>query len=97
MTHASSCPAPLPFGWSQQGMRISREFLFSDFLAAMRFMQQVAAVCEEMNHHPEWRNIYNRVWVELTTHDTGTITEKDLLLAEAMNQIFTSMNQGTNT
>ena len=65
--------------------RLLRTFQFSDFTTAMRFMAKVAPVADELDHHPEWQNVYNKVWVELTTHDTGGVTALDLKLAVTMN------------
>ncbi|MEZ5596836.1 MAG: 4a-hydroxytetrahydrobiopterin dehydratase [Pseudomonadales bacterium] len=64
--------------------RLVGQFRFRDFPAAFAFMTRVALVAERMNHHPEWRNVYNRVDVELTTHDAGGLTELDFTLARAM-------------
>jgi 4a-hydroxytetrahydrobiopterin dehydratase len=51
------------------------------------FMASAAIIAEKMNHHPEWSNVYNRVTVDLTTHDAGGITQKDFDLAKAMDQL----------
>lgn len=64
--------------------RLLRTFTFESFGDAMRFMAAVAPEIERLDHHPEWQNVYNQVWVELTTHDAGGVTEMDLALAEAM-------------
>ena len=72
--------ADLP-AWSLQGDRIAREFVFADFVQAFGFMSSVALLAERANHHPEWRNVYNRVSIELTTHDAGGLTRRDLELA----------------
>jgi len=71
------------------GDRILAVYEFSDFADAMAFMNAVAPQCDQMNHHPEWRNIYNKVWVELTTHDSGGLTESDLQLARFMDAAAT--------
>ena len=63
---------------------ITRTFVFADFNAAFGFMTRVALIAEAMNHHPEWRNVWNRVEVVLSTHDAGGLTEKDIKLARAM-------------
>ncbi|MCB1010984.1 MAG: 4a-hydroxytetrahydrobiopterin dehydratase [Microthrixaceae bacterium] len=65
--------------------RLLRTFQFEDFGDAMKFMAKVAPTADKMDHHPEWENVYNRVSVELTTHDAGGVTQADLELAEAMN------------
>ncbi|MEZ5267040.1 MAG: 4a-hydroxytetrahydrobiopterin dehydratase [Microthrixaceae bacterium] len=64
--------------------RLLRTFQFEDFGDAMKFMAKVAPTADKMDHHPEWENVYNRVSVELTTHDAGGVTQADLELAEAM-------------
>jgi 4a-hydroxytetrahydrobiopterin dehydratase len=64
-----------------------QEFIFKDFLTAFEFMSQVAVVAEEMNHHPEWFNVWNKVQVTLSTHDSGGLTERDIALAHAINRI----------
>ena len=66
---------------------IRRTFVFKDFNAAFGFMVRVALLAEQMNHHPEWTNVWNRVEVTLSTHDAGGLTELDLKLAEAMDRI----------
>ncbi len=66
---------------------ISKSFKFKDFNAAFGFMTRVALVAEQMNHHPEWLNVWNRVDVTLSTHDAGGLTERDIKLAEAMDRI----------
>ena len=70
--------------WSLEGGKLHRELQFRDFVTAFGFMTSVALVAESMNHHPEWFNVYNRVVVDLTTHDAGGITELDLQLARRM-------------
>ena len=66
---------------------ISRTFHFEDFTAAFGFMARAALIAEKMDHHPEWRNVYNRVEVVLSTHDVGGLSDKDFTLAHAMNAI----------
>ncbi|MEY3950253.1 MAG: hypothetical protein RJB21_11 [Pseudomonadota bacterium] len=65
-----------------------REFIFRDFEEAFRFMSQVAVVAEDVNHHPEWFNVWNKVQITLSTHDSGGLTERDIALAKAINHIF---------
>lgn len=67
---------------------LSREFRFSDFGQAFMFMTQVAEVAETHNHHPEWRNVYNKVWVTWTTHDVGGLSLKDIQMAKICDQLF---------
>lgn len=57
-------------------------------MEAWSFMSQVALLAEKHNHHPDWYNSYNKVRIELTTHDTGSITEKDYELAKAIDKLF---------
>lgn len=67
---------------------LSREFRFSDFGQAFMFMTQVAEVAETHNHHPEWRNVYNKVWVTWTTHDVDGLSLKDIQMAKICDQLF---------
>ena len=72
--------------WTREGGKLHRQFKFANFVEAFGFMTQVAIVAEKMDHHPEWSNVYNRVEVDLTTHDAGGLTELDFELASFMNQ-----------
>ena len=78
-------------GWETEGDALVRTFRFADFSEAWGFMSRVALVAERQDHHPDWRNVWNRVEVRLTTHDAnggaGGLTEKDRALAEAMNRL----------
>jgi 4a-hydroxytetrahydrobiopterin dehydratase len=76
-------------GWSEAKGRdaIERTFAFKDFNEAFGFMARVALVAEKNDHHPEWRNVYKTVEVVLSTHDAGGVTERDIVLADAMNRI----------
>jgi 4a-hydroxytetrahydrobiopterin dehydratase len=77
-----------PEGWQEDGGKLRREFTFKDFSEAFAFMTRVALLAEKRNHHPEWSNVWNRVAIELTSHDAGNIvTDKDRDLAEAINQL----------
>lgn len=75
-------------GWAESEGRnaIEKTFTFADFNAAFAFMARVAMMAEEMDHHPEWFNVYNRVEVTLTTHSAGGVTGKDIRLAEVMDE-----------
>ncbi len=73
--------------WTVEKGKLHREYRFRDFVHAFGFMAQAALVAERAAHHPEWFNVYNRVVVDLTTHEAGGITEKDFALARAMEQI----------
>ena len=61
---------------------IYKEFKFSDFKSAFSFMTKVALKAEEIGHHPEWFNVYNKVFITLTTHDVNGLSEKDILLGK---------------
>ena len=74
-------------GWSLSDGRLRREFVFRDFSEAFGFMARVALAAEKMDHHPDWSNVWNRVVVELSTHDAGGITTFDFELAAAMNRL----------
>lgn len=76
-------------GWelSEDGTAIERRFEFAGFPAAIAWMTRAAFEAERMNHHPEWTNVYNRVDVRLTSHDTGGLTERDFELARRLNDI----------
>jgi len=73
--------------WRVQDDALYRELVFKDFNAAFAFMQRVAVIAEQMDHHPDWRNVYNRVEIRLSTHDAGGITKLDFELAEAINRL----------
>lgn len=71
-------------GWSLQDGKLHTTYTFADFAAAFAWMTRVGVIAEEMNHHPEWLNVYSRVSVWLETHDAGGLTPLDLALADAM-------------
>jgi len=73
-------------GWEHDVARgtISRHFEFADFSEAFAFMTRSALLAEEMDHHPEWFNVYNKVDVTLTTHDADGLSENDVAMAKAM-------------
>ena len=71
--------------WKETDNSLQARLEFPDFIAAFSFMSAVALMAEKMNHHPEWFNVYNRVRVDLTTHDAGGLTTLDFELARAMN------------
>lgn len=79
----AACPA-----WtrSEDGKRIRRTFEFGDFIAAFGFMTRCALEAQTLGHHPDWKNVYNRVEVELWTHDVGGLTELDFELARRMDR-----------
>lgn len=69
---------------------IHKTYKFRDFIEAFGFMTRAAIVAESLNHHPEWYNVYNKVDVKLTTHDTGGISQKDIDLARKMDALTKS-------
>ena len=76
-------------GWNEAEDRdaIYKSFVFRNFNEAFGFMARAALIAEKMDHHPEWFNVYRNVDVTLATHDAGGVTELDIKLAKAMNQI----------
>ena len=69
-------------GWAVENAKLHKQFQFSSFIEAFGFMARVALVAESMNHHPEWSNVYNRVTINLMTHDAGGISALDFELAK---------------
>jgi len=74
-------------GWSVVNEKLHKEFQFDSFNQAFGFMTRAAMEIEKMNHHPEWFNVYNKITIELTTHDAGGITENDVNLAKILNSL----------
>jgi 4a-hydroxytetrahydrobiopterin dehydratase len=74
-------------GWTLVNGKMHREYAFADFVHAFGFMATSAIAIEAMEHHPEWSNVWNKVTVDLTTHDVGGITSKDILLANKLEAI----------
>jgi 4a-hydroxytetrahydrobiopterin dehydratase len=68
-------------GWSLAGGKLHKQFTFPDFPRAFGFMAAVALIAQAMDHHPDWSNVYNRVVVDLVTHDLGGISTYDVELA----------------
>lgn len=66
------------------GIQMTREFIFQDFKQAFAFMTLCARYAEEMDHHPDWKNCWNKVFVQLSTHSAAAITQLDIQLAKAM-------------
>jgi 4a-hydroxytetrahydrobiopterin dehydratase len=79
-------------GWRVIKGKLHKEFEFDSFVRAFGFMTTVAITAEAMNHHPEWFNVYNKVKVDLVTHDLGGISTFDVALAEKMNQLAESFS-----
>ena len=74
-------------GWAVENDRLHKQFAFGSFVQAFSFMTAGALVAEKMDHHPEWCNVYNRVTVDLATHDVGGISPFDFDLATAFDKI----------
>lgn len=75
--------------WIEKNNVLKAEFQFDDFVGAFAFMTKVAIVAEKMDHHPFWTNVYNKVTIELSTHDAGNIvTEKDHQLAKEIDRFI---------
>lgn len=75
-------------GWSVLDGKLHREMEFESFNQAFGFMARAALEIEKMNHHPEWSNTYNRLVVDLVTHDAGGITRNDTELAKILNSLL---------
>ena len=74
-------------GWNRIGKAIERSYKFPDFVSAMIFVNRVAEVAEEANHHPDIAIHYNQVTLSLWSHDSGGVTKRDLRMAATINQI----------
>ncbi len=75
--------------WKEEDNKLKRSFRLKDFKEAMAFMNAIAEAAEEMDHHPWWSNVYNKVEIELTTHSAGnTVTHRDHKLAKRIDEIY---------
>jgi 4a-hydroxytetrahydrobiopterin dehydratase len=76
-------------GWNEVPGRdaITKTFVFTDFKEAFGFMANAALLADQINHHPEWSNVYNKVEITMSTHDAGGLTELDIKFAEAMDRL----------
>ncbi|NIB39005.1 pterin-4-alpha-carbinolamine dehydratase [Pseudomaricurvus alkylphenolicus] len=74
--------------WEKSQRSIKTQLEFIDFEQAFKFMTEVVEVANRLNHHPEWFNVYNRVDIELTTHDVGGLSELDERLAEEIDNLL---------
>ncbi|CAI8376372.1 pterin-4-alpha-carbinolamine dehydratase [Synechococcus sp. MIT S9220] len=74
--------------WQVGDERLKRQWQFSDFSEAFAFMTRVALLAESMQHHPNWSNVYNRVTIELTTHDLGGLSNLDAELARSIDALL---------
>jgi len=85
MTEAEIAAAlPKLSGWTLKDGKLHRQYKFPDFKHAMDFMMAAVPGIEKLNHHPEWANVYDKVTVDLSTHDAGGITAKDFELGELL-------------
>ncbi|MBM3904119.1 MAG: 4a-hydroxytetrahydrobiopterin dehydratase [Thaumarchaeota archaeon] len=75
-------------GWTVKNGKLHKDFAFSDFAEAFSFMTKIALHAEKMNHHPEWFNVYNRISIDLMTHDAGGITQNDVELAKFIESVI---------
>lgn len=73
--------------WTVDDGKLCRTFTFDDFIAAFGFMAKVAVLAERAQHHPDWRNVWNRVEVALVTHDAGGLTARDVDLAREIDAV----------
>ena len=75
--------------WTEKDNRLKAEFEFKDFVGAFGFMTRVALLAEKMDHHPNWSNVYNKVTIELSTHDAGdVVTDRDHKLAKEIEKLL---------
>ena len=75
-------------GWEIKDNKLHKEIQFESFNQAFGFMTRASMEIEKMNHHPEWFNVYNRITIDLTTHDAGGITNNDVNLARILNSLI---------
>ena len=74
--------------WSVKESKLYRAFKFPDFVSAFGFMTKVAIIADRTNHHPEWSNVYNKVVINLTTHEAGGISKRDFELAQEISTLI---------
>jgi 4a-hydroxytetrahydrobiopterin dehydratase len=74
--------------WTIENGKLHKEFKFNNFIEAFGFMSRVALIAESMNHHPEWFNVWNRVVIDMTTHDAGGISTLDIEFAEKVEELL---------
>ncbi|AKQ42629.1 pterin-4-alpha-carbinolamine dehydratase [Aurantiacibacter atlanticus] len=77
------------WAFTRDAEAIGRTFEFDDFSQAFAFMTQIALLAEKHDHHPEWSNVYNKVQIELTTHDAGGLSMRDMNMARAIGDLLT--------
>ena len=74
-------------GWKFNNNALEKDFVFKNFREAITQMIRIAFICESMDHHPEWTNVYNKLFIRLSTHDAGGVTDKDFLLASEIEKL----------
>ena len=82
----ASLPTTLP-NWQKVAGKLHRDLVFADFVEAFAFMTKVALIAEAMNHHPEWSSVWNRVSIDLITHDIGGLSNLDVELAQRIDEL----------
>lgn len=75
-------------GWTLEGGKLHKEFRFKNFVQAFGFMSSVALLAERANHHPEWFNVWNKVVIDLNTHDVGGLSDLDFKLAAEIDALL---------
>ena len=80
--------------WSVAGGKLRREYRFHDFVEAWGFMSAAALLVQQMDHHPEWFNVYNRVDITLSTHECGGLSERDVKLAKIIDRLAAGAGAG---
>jgi 4a-hydroxytetrahydrobiopterin dehydratase len=80
-------------GWKVLNGKLNRTFEFESFVQTFGFMTKVAMESEKLNHHPEWFNVYNRLEINLVTHDVNGISNYDIKLAANINRLYDKENQ----
>lgn len=79
--------------WVLEVKFIHREIIFKDFVEAFSFMTAVAMIAEKAGHHPDWKNVYNKVNITLNTHDADGLTKKDFQLAKGIDRVLKNYGQ----
>ena len=82
-------------GWELVGGKLHREYKFRDFVEAWGFMTSAALVVQQMDHHPEWSNVYHTVKIDLVTHDIGGVSRRDVELAEKLEALAGRLQRAT--
>src|SRR5208283_4782627 len=81
-------------GWERRGEAIAKQYTFKAFMDGIRFLNRIAEIAEQMDHHPDVTINYRRITFSLSTHDQGGATEKDVKLGEAIEREFKASGQG---